>query len=249
LLYLLTRKFVPTIMGRDVKQDWREYIPVKIPSKGKLPGYLYEVLEKEGVKKILDLGCGTGKFAIDLFKRGYSVMGVDINEKAIEVAKLEAAKLFPNEYQCRLRFIVGDATDLRIDGTLFDAVLLQLVISIIGNAEDREKLIQVASAILKSGGILYFSASGVSDEINPKYAALYQKDLPLTGEEYTYFSRDQKTGEILYLTHHFTQWELEELLKRDFEIKIIKKEREVSSRRPNEAACFFYVIAKRKGRQ
>ncbi|OGW17388.1 MAG: hypothetical protein A3G93_03895 [Nitrospinae bacterium RIFCSPLOWO2_12_FULL_45_22] len=233
-------------MERDFKKDWREYLPNKIPTKDKLPDYLYEVLEKEGVKTILDLGCGTGRFTIDLAKRGYSVLGVDINPEAIEAAELEAARLHPAERRGRLRFMAGDVLNVELDRASFDAVLLQLVISIIGKAEDRWRLIQVASSLLKPVGILYFSASGVSDEINPTYADLYQKDLPLTGEEYTYFSRDQKTGEILYLTHHFTHEELEELLKEDFEIEMISKEREASSRRPSEAAYFFYVIARQK---
>jgi SAM-dependent methyltransferase len=236
-------------MERDTKKDWREYHVDKIPTKEKLPEYLYKILAKEGVEKILDLGCGTGKFAIDLSERGYSVTGIDINPEAIEAAKLRAAQLPSYKQRGHLRFIIGDATNLKLGEILFDAVLMQLLISIIGKAKDRKRLIQVVSSPLKPGGILYMNASGVSDEINPTYGELYQKDLPLTGEKYTYFSRDPETGHRLYLTHHFTQGELEALLKEDFEIEIIRKEKETSSRRPREAAYFFYVIARRKERQ
>ncbi len=76
-------------MKRDYCKDWKEYPADVIPSKIKLPTFLYELFEKEGVKTILDFGCGIGKFAIDLYRRGYSVVGVDINPKAIEKAEAE----------------------------------------------------------------------------------------------------------------------------------------------------------------
>jgi SAM-dependent methyltransferase len=231
---------------RDPRKDWQSYKVDKIPTKEKAPDYLFVILEKERVKNILDLGCGCGRLAIDLAKRGYSVTGVDINEAAIREAEHQAAKLISAKSRARLRFLVGDITNLQIDNGPFDAVLLQLVISIIGKAEDWQQLIQQASSLLKSGGILYLSASGISDKINPRYAELYQRDLPLTGEKYSYFSEDPETGKVLYMTHHFSQEELEELLKKDFVIETLKKEKEVSSRRPTEPAYFFYIIARHK---
>ena len=50
-------------MKRDFREDWREYPADKIPSKSKLPVFLFELLKKEKVKTILDIGCGVGKFA------------------------------------------------------------------------------------------------------------------------------------------------------------------------------------------
>lgn len=231
---------------REARKDWQAYRLDAIPTKDRVPGYLYTILEKEGVEKILDLGCGIGKLSIDLAERGYSVTGIDINDAAIETAKTHASRIFSNRCQPSLNFFVGDINNLNLDNSPFDAILLQLVLSIIGVNEDRKKLIQQASSLLKPGGILYLSSSGVSDEINPRYAELYQRDLPLTGEKYSYFSQDPETGKVLYMTHHFSQEELEDLLRRDFELEILNKEKEVSSRRPNEPAYFYYIIARRK---
>lgn len=230
---------------RDPRKDWREYPADQIPSKESVPDCLYAVLQRERAKKVLDLGCGTGNLAVDLAERGYCVTGVDINEAALKVAQARAA-FSPGKYQDPPRFLVGDATHLELDDGPFDAVLLQLVISIIGTEEDRRRLIHRISSLLRPGGILYVSASGISDEINPRYGKLCQRDLPRTGEKYSYFSEDPETGRILYMTHHFSQEELEELLKKDFDIEMLDKKKEVSSRRPNEPAYFFYVIARRK---
>jgi hypothetical protein len=90
------------------------------------------------------------------------------------------------------------------------------------------------------------SASGVSDDINSTYKELYDADASKTGEQNTYFSRNAN-GDVLYTTHHFTEDELQKLILSTgcFEIVSFETKMETSSRRPNEAARFFYVVAKR----
>jgi len=89
-------------MQRDFRKDWREYPADKIPSKNKLPDFLFEVLKKQGVKTILDLGCGVGKIAVDLHTRGYSVVGVDINPVVEKAKTIDSPDHF-------LRFYVKDS--------------------------------------------------------------------------------------------------------------------------------------------
>jgi len=40
--------------------------------------------------KILDVGCGTGRHAIELTKRGYQVTGIDLSESQLKRAKEKA---------------------------------------------------------------------------------------------------------------------------------------------------------------
>ncbi len=44
-------------------------------------------LAKREVKEVLDVACGTGGPTIELAKRGYSVVGADLHEEVIELAK------------------------------------------------------------------------------------------------------------------------------------------------------------------
>jgi SAM-dependent methyltransferase len=153
----------------------------------------------------------------------------------------------------------GDDYDSKSDNeegstSTFDLVIMQLLISIVGTVEHRHRTLQNASKLLRDGGKIYLSASGISDQINPKYAQLYEQDKPLTGEEYTYYSRGKTTtttattstraGRILYTTHHFSVSELEELLNDTgfFDVRI-QQRLEHSSRRPDEAAYFLYAVA------
>lgn len=58
------------------------------------PAALVELIESGKVSpcKAIDLGCGTGNYAIYLAGQGFDVTGVDISPKAIEIAKENARK-------------------------------------------------------------------------------------------------------------------------------------------------------------
>ncbi len=238
----LLQKKARLLMQRDYRKDWTDYPIDAIPSKSKLPDFLFELLEKEKAKTILDLGCGIGKFAIELCQKGYSVVGVDINPEAIKKAKAEAQKSISNSAENYLRFYEGDATSLQLTEAPFDAVIMQLVVSIIGGKEERESLFQTAKSLIKKNGLLYLSAVGASEDINPEYAEIYRKDFGFTQEQHTYFSRDNE-GKILYATHHFTRNGLEKLLSAFKEIKIRE---EFETTRSGKKARFLYVTAKAK---
>ena len=54
---------------------------------------------------VLDAGCGTGRVAISLAKKGFQVDAIDINPKVVNIAKSIAAK---QNVSCQ--FVVGDLT-------------------------------------------------------------------------------------------------------------------------------------------
>jgi hypothetical protein len=75
---------------------------------------------------------------------------------------------------------------------------------------------------------------------------LYAADLAETQTYGTYLSRDA-TGKTLYRTHHFTEPEARELLEQAGFVGIeIEEAVEVSSRRPDQRARFFYATCRRR---
>ena len=237
---------------RDAGEDWRAFPAGSIPSKASTPQldrFLEGLRPQVAAARpptLLDVGCGTGRLARRLFDAGFSVVGVDISPTAIGEARSLAV---PSEGGgAFLRFDVADVSAAerpRIDGAPFDVVVCQLVLSIVGGVLERENLLRHLHEHLRPGGGLYLSASGVSDSINAGYARLYADDGPLTGEPYSYYSRDEK-GTILYTTHHFSAEELVALLEGAGFVEVhIETEREASSRRPDEAAFFHYVTCRR----
>lgn len=47
---------------------------------------------KRSVKKVLDLACGTGIPTLELAERDYEIVGLDLHEEMLEVAKRKAEK-------------------------------------------------------------------------------------------------------------------------------------------------------------
>ena len=234
---------------RDARDDWRRFDAEAIPSKESTPqldAFLTAVADEAGGSPLalLDVGCGSGRLSRRIYERGFSVLGVDINVEAIEAARTRFAAIDAGR---SLTFAAADfaAYDSpSLDGGPFDVVVCQLVISIIGTSHQRANLLRHVRDAMRPGGRLFLSASGVSDTINPGYARLYAEDLPLTGERHTYLSRDAR-GEVLYMTHHFTDRELHDLLaSAAFDEISVVTERETSSRRPDEAAHFLYATCR-----
>lgn len=97
-------------------------------------------------QKVLDIGCGTGVFGIDMAKQGGDVTGVDISREAIQFANHWAKK-------DRLFFkgIVGDAENLPFKDGSFDLVFFGAVLHHFPNPK---KAICEAEKVLKKGGRL-----------------------------------------------------------------------------------------------
>lgn len=104
--------------------------------------------------KILDVGCGTGREAIAFAKTGFDVTGIDISPnmitKAIENAKKEGLNI---------DFKAQSVVDIAYPAKSFDYVLFsRAVYSYIPTKKLRVKMLKKIRDILKSDGMLFFTA-------------------------------------------------------------------------------------------
>src|SRR4051794_26965584 len=74
------------------------------PDRSDLDAYV-EMMEEFEARQVLDIGCGTGVFALVLAERGIEVVGVDPAQASIDVARAKPGSE-------RVRWICGDATTL-----------------------------------------------------------------------------------------------------------------------------------------
>ncbi|MHC4665008.1 MAG: class I SAM-dependent methyltransferase, partial [Planctomycetota bacterium] len=52
--------------------------------------FIEKEIDYDKTMKIIDIGCGTGRHSIELSKRGYSVIGIDLSESQLQRAKEKA---------------------------------------------------------------------------------------------------------------------------------------------------------------
>ncbi|MBN2452921.1 MAG: class I SAM-dependent methyltransferase [Candidatus Omnitrophica bacterium] len=103
--------------------------------------------------KIIDIGCGTGRHAIELAKRGYTVTGVDLSESQIARAR-EKAK----EAGVTIDFKKHDARALPFDGEFDLAIMLcEGGFSLMETDEMNFEILKSATRAIKSNGKLIFT--------------------------------------------------------------------------------------------
>jgi S-adenosylmethionine-dependent methyltransferase len=102
---------------------------------------------------ILEIGAGTGRYTLELCRRGYFVTAVDLSAALLERCqqRLEAERLH-GQAQC----IVADARYLQaVPITAFDAVLLMGPLYHLVFEEDRREALRQAADRLCNGGLLF----------------------------------------------------------------------------------------------
>ncbi len=109
-------------------------------------------LAAHGASRILDVGCGTGRPALDLARAtGAEVVGVSISAHDVELA----TALAEDEGMAdRVRFQVADAMDLPFDAGSFDAAW---AFESLGHVPDRLRVLSEMARVLRPGGRMALS--------------------------------------------------------------------------------------------
>jgi SAM-dependent methyltransferase len=106
------------------------------------------MLKPTGSERVLDLACGIGRHSLELRRRGFEVVGVDISSELLEIAERDAA-----EQNLEVSFLQADLRELDLRDE-FDLVL-SLNDGAIGYFETDEenfRTFEVISRALRKGG-------------------------------------------------------------------------------------------------
>lgn len=105
-------------------------------------------------KKILDVGCGTGRHTLELARRGYDVVGVDLSP-----SMLDQGRQIARAEGLDVTFIVADARALPWEGD-FDVVLMLCEggFSLMETDEMDRLILQSVARALRPGGRLLMTA-------------------------------------------------------------------------------------------
>ncbi|THA77696.1 class I SAM-dependent methyltransferase [Streptomyces sp. A0642] len=117
------------------------------PDRSDLDAYL-QMAETLEARRVLDIGCGTGVFALLLADRGIEVVGIDPAQASVDVARSKPGSE-------RVHWICGDAAalpPLHVDLATMTANVAQAI----ADPETWQKTLRAAYEALRSGGHLVF---------------------------------------------------------------------------------------------
>lgn len=115
--------------------------------------FILQEINHDKSKRILDIGCGTGRHAIELAKRGYKITGIDLSNSQLERAKEKAlsADVYVDFQQMDARHVNFVAE--------FDMVIMicEGAFPLMELDEMNYKILQNAERALKFGGKFIFT--------------------------------------------------------------------------------------------
>ena len=128
-------------------------------------------------KVLLDAGCGTGNYSIELAKRDFSVTALDASESLLEVAKIKADK-----EKVKIGFIHGNLLNLPKEKK-FDAVLCRGVLNDITDISERKKVFNEFAEVLLTGGMIILDVREWNESVKlKKESPLFEKKVEIDGE-------------------------------------------------------------------
>lgn len=112
---------------------------------------------RPGSKRIVELGSGTGRHALKLAEKGFSVHGVERSPTMLAVAQ-KHSKTFPAETASRVNFTLGSLESTRLGQRCDCAISLFHVFSYLTTNELLDAALQNVHAHLEPDGLLIFDA-------------------------------------------------------------------------------------------
>ena len=115
---------------------------------------ILKIFKRKGIKRILDLGCGSGRHLVYLAKHGFDVYGIDIAEHGIKLAKKWLRK-----ERLKANLKIGDIyKKLPYEDNFFDAIVSIATLHH-NRIEKIRKLIKEMERILKPRGMIFITVS------------------------------------------------------------------------------------------
>ncbi|MEK6961601.1 MAG: class I SAM-dependent methyltransferase [Nanoarchaeota archaeon] len=224
----------------DNLDNWRRFKAKTTPAVVPLANEFYDDVPVNS--RVVDFGCAWGRISFELYDQGYSVVGFDINENEIACARQHAKEI--SALESKLRFDVGNATNLPYPDRSFDAGVMVAFMVTIVDPQARTQVLKEAYRILRDGGVLYISDFGQTWN-NEKYRRRYEEHFPITKEKGTFIVTDSHDigGKELYRCHHYTEEELRSLIEPHFKI-VSWKETEFTTPSGNVSNGFKIIASK-----
>ena len=233
--------------------------------------YIHRLIQQHrpaGAHSILDLGCGTGRHALLLAQKGFSVAGVDRSEAMLSIANEQLSRLSASATANPpdVIFHQGDVRSIRLHRTFDVVVSLFHVMSYQSGNDDLQAAFATVREHLVSGGLFIFDCwygpAVLTDRPSVRVKRVEDEEIAVTRivepvmyandnlveTNYHVFVRDKQTGDVEELeeTHrmrYLFRPEVE-LLLAEAKLQLIASAEWMTSRQPGYDTWGVCFVAK-----
>lgn len=176
--------------------------------------YIEKILKKyKEPHLLLDLGCGTGSFAVEMAGRGYEMIGIDISDDMLSCAKNKALSNGAD-----ILFLNQDMCDFELYGTVDAVTCLMDGVNHITCKKKLWRMLWLVKNYLNPGGVFVFDINtrykiekvlgnnlfyDMSDEVSYIWANSYDEKRRVGEFDLTFFIKENE----LYKRFEETQYE------------------------------------------
>lgn len=119
-------------------------------------------------KKLLDIACGEGTFAVEMAKEGLEVTGIDRSARMLELAQKKA-----KEEKVAIDFVLGDMTRMKFDGNFDTATCWFDSMNYVLKNSDLKKVFSGVHAALEDGGLFIFDMNTIHGLVTNWHQSTY----------------------------------------------------------------------------
>lgn len=130
--------------------------------------------------RILNVGCGMGREAFNLYDMGFKITAIDISEKAIT-----GARSLASETKRNVTFLITNGVDLSFDDSSFDVIIIwNQTFGLMYTESNQVAFLKECKRVLKGNGIISFSGHEREYvEINYPQCLVGKKFFPYKNED------------------------------------------------------------------
>jgi len=221
--------------------------------------YIERVFYENSIKPslILDLGCGTGNFCINMAKRGYEMIGVDLSPEMLDCAKDKSYKDGVD-----ILFINQDMTRFELYGTVDSIVCLMDSVNYITSKRDLKRLLGLVRNYLNPKGLFIFDINtsyklenilgnemfyDVADDITYIWQNNFDKRKKISRFDLTFFVKEDeryKRYDEVHLERAYVLQELKELINASG-LELVSIHDELSFVKPTKKSQRVFITCKK----
>ena len=149
----------------------------------------YEEFKENGVKNVLELGCGHGRDTMFFASNGLDVVAIDSSKVAIDVL----SKII-TEKNLTIKPMIYDVSEgIPFDNSFFDAVYSHMFFNMRFTDDQLKYLFNEVNRVLKNGGLNLFSVRSENDAMYKKGTVVEKNIYDINGFQIRFFTKPDLT--------------------------------------------------------